>query len=94
MTNALNQGQKEEPIEERKVIHQSDIPPQTIYSRHLKLDQLPLLERSSDPDDPPEGQSVIWMSDGTGSGDDGDLMIKITAGGTTSTGTITDFSGL
>lgn len=51
-------------------------------------------EASTDPADPPEGQCVIWQSDGTGSGDDGDLMIKITAGGTTSTGTIVDFSGL
>lgn len=51
-------------------------------------------EASADPDDPPEGQCVIWLSDGTGSGDDGDLMCKITAGGTTATGTIVDYSGL
>lgn len=51
-------------------------------------------ERSTDPADPGEGEAVIWMSDGTGSGDDGDLMVKITVGGTTKTGTIIDFSGL
>lgn len=49
-------------------------------------------ELSSDPTDPPEGQHVIWQSDGTGSGDDGDIMIKITAGATTKTITLVDFS--
>lgn len=45
-------------------------------------------ELSSDPSDPTEGQYVIWMSDGTGSGSDGDLMMKETHGGTTTTYTI------
>jgi hypothetical protein len=34
-------------------------------------------ERSSDPPSPNEGQCVLWMSDGTGSGDDGDIMMQI-----------------
>jgi hypothetical protein len=51
-------------------------------------------ETDTDPEDPQEGNYVIWMSDGTGSGDDGDIMIKITAGGTTKTGTLVDFSTL
>ena len=55
---------------------------------------LHLQEQSADPDDPPEGMSILWQSDGTGSGDDGDIMIKITAGGSTKTGTVVDFSGL
>ncbi len=42
-------------------------------------------ERSSDPDDPPEGYSAVWQGDGTGSGDDGDILIKITTAGTTHT---------
>jgi len=49
-------------------------------------------ELSSDPSDPDEGASVTWQSDGTGSGDDGDIMMKITAGGTTKTITLIDFS--
>lgn len=49
-------------------------------------------ELSADPADPPEGQFAIWQSDGTGSGDDGDIMIKITAGATTKTVTLVDFS--
>lgn len=56
--------------------------------------QVTMTERSADPDDPPEGQTVIWQSDGTGSGDDGDIMVKITAGGSTKTTTLLDFSAL
>ena len=51
-------------------------------------------EKSSDPDDPAEGYHVIWQSDGTGTGDDGDIMIKITAGGSTKTTTLVDFSAV
>jgi hypothetical protein len=50
---------------------------------------------SSNPDDPDANNCVIWQSDGTGSGDDGDLMVKITdSNGTTKTGTLIDFSSL
>jgi hypothetical protein len=51
-----------------------------------------LVEKSADPSDPAEGQSVMWQSDGTGTGDDGDILIKITAGGVTKTATLVDFS--
>jgi len=57
-------------------------------------DAIRLVERSTDPADPAEGQAVIWMSDSTGSGDDGDIMLKITVGGVTKTGTLVDYSGL
>lgn len=49
-------------------------------------------ELSTDPIDPIEGSFVRWMSDGTGTGDDGDIIIKITAGGVTKTATLVDFS--
>lgn len=49
-------------------------------------------EQSSDPNNPAEGSAVIWMSNGVGSGDDGDIMVKITAGATTKTITLIDFS--
>lgn len=58
----------------------------------IKGTWLGMVERSSDPSDPPEGESVIWQSDGTGTGDDGDIMLKITAGSTTKTVTLVDFS--
>lgn len=51
-------------------------------------------EKSSDPTDPDEGRWVMWMSDGTGSGDAGDIMISINSGGTVKTGTVVDYSGL
>lgn len=54
---------------------------------------LTLLERSADPTAPPEGECVIWMSDGTGKGDDGDVMIASTAGGVTKSKTLFDHSG-
>lgn len=50
------------------------------------------IELSADPNDPPEGMYTLWQSDGTGSGDDGDMMMKITAGGVTKTITLVDFS--
>jgi len=51
-------------------------------------------EKSADPPNPDEGHAIIWMSDGTGAGDDGDVLIKITAGGSTKTKTLADFSEL
>jgi len=53
-----------------------------------------LLEESTDPADPAEGRSVMWQSNGLGTGDDGDIMMKITAGGVTKTATIVDFSAI
>lgn len=55
-------------------------------------DPIELTERSSDPEDPEEGHCKIWQSDGTGTGDDGDLMAKIRAAGVVKTITIIDFS--
>lgn len=47
---------------------------------------------SSDPSDPDNGNSVQWVSDGTGTGDVGDVMIKINVGGTVKTITLIDYS--
>lgn len=50
---------------------------------------------SSDPSDPSANQHTIWQSDGTGTGDDGDIMIKITdSGGTTKTAKLADFTSI
>jgi len=51
-------------------------------------------ELSADPADPAEGNYVVWMSDGTGTGDDGDIIMKINAGGTVKTITLVDFSAV
>lgn len=50
------------------------------------------VELSSDPSDPDEGRFVIWMSDGSGTGDDGDVIIKGKAGGVVKTSTLFDHS--
>jgi len=53
---------------------------------------LGLLERSTDPEKPPEGLAITWMSDGTGLGDDGDVLVASTAGGTTTYTIVHDHS--
>jgi len=58
----------------------------------LEVGHIKMLERSSDPTEPSEGECIIWMSDGTGKGDDGDVMIASKAGGTTKYGTLFDHS--
>ena len=63
-------------------------------TQYVEIDSvLKIIERSSDPAEPSEGECVIWMSDGTGKGDDGDVMIASQAGGTTNYGTLFDHSG-
>lgn len=49
-------------------------------------------ELSADPADPDEGAAAVWLSDGTGSGDDGDVLVKVTAGGSTKTVPVIDHS--
>ena len=50
---------------------------------------------SSDPDDPLSNYNVIWQSDGTGSGADGDIMMKIrNNNGTIKIVTLVDFSAI
>ena len=56
------------------------------------LAQYSFTEKSADPETPAEGGAVMWMSDGTGTGDDGDILIKIQAGGEAKTFTLVDFS--
>ncbi len=50
------------------------------------------LERSSDPPEPSEGEYVIWMSNGAGYGDDGDICIASKAGGVTKKAILFDHS--
>ena len=46
------------------------------------------LYETSEPADPADGMCVIWFSNGTGAGNDGDLVLKKTVGGVTSTNTV------
>ena len=47
---------------------------------------------SSDPADPDAGNSVQWVSSGVGSGDAGDVLLKVNVGGTTKIITLIDWS--
>ena len=58
----------------------------------LRTTSLDLLERSSDPTEPTAGHAVIWMSDGTGKGADGDVLIASNPAGTTYYNTLFDHS--
>ena len=55
-------------------------------------DRIRLLERTSDPAKPAEGNMIVWLSDGTGLGDDGDVIISSTAGGVTNYAILFDHS--
>jgi hypothetical protein len=55
-------------------------------------DRIRLLERATDPDKPAEGNVVLWMSNGAGLGDDGDVLIGSTAGGVTNYAILFDHS--
>ncbi len=56
-----------------------------------KLKGVNLEFRSTDPANPPSGESVLWISDGTASGSPGDVLMKITVGGTTKTFVLVQF---
>jgi hypothetical protein len=62
------------------------------YVAASEFGPLNLTELSADPDKPAEGKAKIWMSDGTGTGDDGDVIIAATAGGVTKREILWDFS--
>ena len=63
-----------------------------VFGETILEGPLKIRERSYDPSDPSEGETIIWMSNGEGSGSDGDIMMKITAAGETKTVTLVDFS--
>lgn len=64
----------------------------TVDAGGLYVAELTGVEKSADPDAPVEGHFIIWMSDGTGKGDDGDILIASTAGGVTKWNTLFDHS--
>ena len=63
--------------------------PDTLLHNAGAYTQQPL---SSDPADPDAGNSVQWVSDGTGTGDAGDVLLKVNVGGTTKIITLIDYS--
>lgn len=62
-------------------------------STRLHVDgAITLNERTSEPSDPADGQAVIWLTDGTGFGDDGDVCVKVNVGGTVKSAVLFDYS--
>ena len=57
----------------------------------VAADTLTLVE-VAEPDDPDDEHAVMWLSNGTGIGDAGDLMIKIQHNGVVKSKTIIDFA--
>lgn len=55
-------------------------------------DRIRLLKRASDPAEPTEGNMVVWLSDGTGKADDGDVCIASRANGVTRWAVLFDHS--
>ena len=51
-----------------------------------------IVERTAEPAKPAEGKAVLWMTNGTGIGDDGDVIIGVTAGGSSKYTIIHDHS--
>ena len=47
----------------------------------INISEYSFTERNTDPSDPIEGNSVMWLSDGTQTGDDGDMLVKTQAAG-------------
>lgn len=56
------------------------------------LGELAMLAQADPPDDPPEGQTYVWSSNGTGIGTAGSLMAKVTNAGTTKTYVVINFA--
>jgi hypothetical protein len=64
----------------------------TVLKGNVQTEEQTQTSLSADPTDPDAGNSVQWVSDGTGSGDAGDVMMKINVTGTVKTVTIVDYS--
>lgn len=65
----------------------------TISQDHVDRDR-DTLTQAAEPGDPADNTAVFWCSSGTGAGDAGDFMCKITEGGGTTTFTIADYTAL
>jgi hypothetical protein len=77
-------------------IDADDVDAISITGEEVNAEYLNLLKPAGYPNDPPEGQGVIWLDDGSSSttAEDttGDLFIKVTCGGVTKIQKLFDFS--
>jgi hypothetical protein len=63
-----------------------------IENGEIIADSLTIFEKGADPSAPGNGECVIWMSDGSGKGDDGDVMIASNTGAGAKYATLFDYS--
>ena len=61
-------------------------------TKDVNLDNFLACKCNGNPDKPGEGEYRIWMSDGVGLGDDGDIIIASTVGGVTKYAVLFDHS--
>lgn len=81
------------PLYDPNAVHFGDGNRDSVSLNYLVLtDFLKILERSSNPAKPADGEMVIWLSDGSGYGDTGDVMIASSTGGAAKYGTLFDYS--
>ena len=78
-------------IRHATVVTKSDDPnDERLQGNHWNADHI--MPAVPEPDNPSEDTSIIWMSNGYGVGDEGDIMCKITVNGISKYATIVDFS--
>jgi len=94
--NVTALGYNAEPTKDNQVmLGDTNVIEVKTYAKMLDVNgAITAREPGADQADPDEGAHVCWQSNGTGIGDDGDIVCKITAGGTTKTTTLIDFSAL
>lgn len=63
----------------------SNVVLKNIKTENVRDATFTLAERSSDPSDPADGNYKIWLSDGTDSGNDGDIMVAVNKDASTTT---------
>ena len=67
--------------------------PVALIKDTLTFTEVGLLQKSANPSDPADGNAAVWMSDGTDSGNEGDVMVKITTSLPASYADAADYSG-
>ena len=67
---------------------------ESVYSEGVSATSLgyAFFAATTDPDDPTDGNGIVWVSDGTETGDAGDILYKATVGAETKTAMLLDFS--
>jgi len=93
-TNEIVIGYNATGAGSNSVVLGNDSITKTVLKGDVQTEEQTQTSLSADPTDPDAGNSVQWVSDGTGSGDAGDVMMKINVAGVVKTTTLIDYSTL